>query len=173
MVEQDLGQKVYLLERVYKISESRGIKQATVLRVVSKYLELLREDLIYGKEVTVLGLFTVLPNKILHNTVDTTAMYSKRVGVSVGIPYHTCLEVLKLYLDALRAEVLSGSVVNIRGFLTIKPIMEMSTQVGFHASVSQSIKKDLELLNTDVTSVRVHTHKLLKSKIKYAVESVM
>ena len=85
---------------------------------------------------------------------------------SIGVGYHTVHSIIKEYLSFLREDLLDGNSIDIRGIVSLHPLLRDGKVVKVHSSISTSIKRDLSLQNRDVSSVRAHTHKLLKHSIK-------
>lgn len=149
--------------RVLVIANRYSISKVSVGSIINSYISILRDELLGGREIRVLGLFSIVPNVIVDNRISTTACIAQKVSDDTGISYTTCFHVIKSYLEALKDELSQGISVDVRSIVTLHPIFEEGTLTCIHASVSSSIRRDLAIQNGAVTSVRVHTSKLLKS----------
>lgn len=153
--------------RVWNIADKFNIEQTQVHKIISSYISYCRNLLLTGNEVTFFNLVTMTPNVIVSDYRTTLAYQCKQVSKLCGVSYHTVYIIVKDYLEYIREDILSGNSVDIRGIVTLHPLRDDSgTLTRVHSSISISIKRDLENLNGCVTSVRAHTHKLLKYSIK-------
>lgn len=151
--------------RVYEIADDNGLEQTTVNRIINSYISLCRYDLLHGIEVRFFGLVTLVPDNKSSDFIATLAWYAKEVSKQVGYPYHTVLNVIKQYLGTSKRDLLEGKSIDIRSIVSLHPLYKDNELVKVHASISTSIKEDLQKLNGDVTSARAHTCKLLKYDI--------
>lgn len=152
--------------RVWIIADKYNIEQTQVHKIISSYISICREVLLSGYEVTFFNLVTMIPNPIYSEYKITLAYQCKLLANSIGIGHHTVYSIIKEYLSFLREDLLDGNSVDIRGIVSLHPLLRDGKVVKVHSSISTSIKRDLVLQNRDVSSVRAHTHKLLKHSIK-------
>ena len=160
--------------RVYSIAEEFGVTQVQVNTIINTFINVCREDLINGHIINFVGLVSVVPDYVVTDYVGTTAWYSKIVAQMLSIPYNTTHVIIKAYLDELKADVVQGKSVDIRRIVTLHPLCnESGTLITLHASISVSVKKELQYRNTGVSSVRAHTNKLLKRFLKNSAIEVV
>lgn len=152
--------------RVWIIADKYNIEQTQVHRIITSYISYCRDSLLNGSEVTFLHLVTMTPDIIKLDYRETLAFQCKKVSELCSISYHTVFSIIKEYLLFLQEDLMDGNSVDLRGIVTLHPLCQNGIVVKVHSSVSVSIKRDLGVLNGDVTSVRAHTHKLLKHTIK-------
>lgn len=152
--------------RVWIIADKYNIEQTQVHKIISSYISICREVLLSGYEVTFFNLVTMIPNPTYSEYKITLAYQCKLLASSIGIGYHTVYSIIKEYLSFLREDLLDGNSVDIRGIVSLHPLLRDDKVVKVHSSISTSIKRDLVSQNRDVSSVRAHTHKLLKHSIK-------
>lgn len=150
--------------RVWIIADKYNIEQKQVSKIINSYVYYCRELLLSGYEVTFLDLVTMTPNYLVSDERVTLAYQCKETSKMCGVSYHTVFSVVKEYLEFLKDDLLSGKAVDIRGIVTLHPLcIESGGSIEkVHSSISLSIKRDLAYRNAYVTSVRAHTHKLLK-----------
>lgn len=152
--------------RVYMIAEELEIEQKLVSRVVNRYFSLCRDDVFNGKTVRVLGFVEVVPNIILSNYIDTSAMYCKRVSEIEGITYFTVKSVMRKYFDGCKEDLFNGKTVDFRSLATLHPIVNENGVVNIHSSLSVTINSELQNGMSVVTSARAHLCKVLKSELQ-------
>ena len=152
--------------RVWIIADKYNIEQTQVHKIISSYISICRELLLSGNEVTFFNLVTMIPNPICSDYKTTLAYQCKMISKSINISYHTVYSIIKEYLSFLRDDLLVGKSVDIRGIVSLHPLLRDDKVVKVHSAISTSIKRDLELQNRGVSSIRAHTHKLLKRSIK-------
>lgn len=152
--------------RIFILADQYNIEQVRVSSIISSYISLCRDLIVDGFEVTFSDLVTVVPdsNNVRYKT--TLAYQCKKVAESCGISYHTVFAIIKGYLVFLKEDVMSGVSVDIRGIVSLHPILSDGIVTKVHSSISASIKRDIELRRGYSTNVRVHTHKVLKRSIK-------
>ena len=153
--------------RVYTLADEFGISKVQVNNIINTYISVCREDLLTGHVINFVGLVSVVPNVVISSYVGTTAWYSKKVSQMLNFPYNTVHTIISAYLEDLKDDITVGKAVDIRRIVTLHPLCnENETLVTLHASISVSIKKELQYRNTGVSSVRAHTNKLLKRFLK-------
>lgn len=159
--------KMSLGARVWNIADKYSIEQTQVHKIISSYISYCRDLLLQGYEVTFLNLVTMTPNVIVSDYRTTLAYQCKEVSKACGISYHTVYSIVKEYLYWIKDDIMAGKSSDIRGIVTLHPLIDDSGTISrIHSSISISIKRDLANKNGCVTSVRAHTHKLLKYSIK-------
>lgn len=151
--------------RYYNLSSQFGVDKAKVSRIIRTYISINRAELLSGRIIRFLGLVYIEPDTITSYSISTLALQCKKVADELSLPYQTCLAVVKEYLGYLRSELSCGAVVDIRSIASLHPYYDNGVYKGVQSSISVSIKRDLNELNGVVTSVRVHTCKLLKQSI--------
>lgn len=158
--------KMSLGARVWKIADDYNIEQVQVHKIISSYIAYCRELLLSGNEVTFFGLVTLIPNIMVSDYKTTLAYQCKEVSKVLNMGYYTVYRIVSAYLEFLHDDLLSGNPIDIRGIVSLHPICNEGKVVKVHSSISISIKRDIEIQNRDILSVRAHTHKLLKHIIK-------
>jgi len=148
--------------RLYEVAENYNLNQSDVNRIVNEYITECRQDLFDGKEVRILGLVILVPNPMYSECGATLALYAKKIATKTGCPFHTVRGVVGEYIDILRNELYEGRNIDIRGLVSMHPLMRNGEIVKVHSILSTSIKGDLPYKSQYVTSVRAHTCKLLK-----------
>lgn len=161
--------KTALAARVYGIAEQYNITQVTVHNIINSYIAYCKNLLLYGRRVDFLGLVSLIPDVITNDCVVTLAYDCDILAGQLGLPEHTVFVIIREYLESLKEEVLRGKSVDIRGIVTINPRYENGVLTTVHSAISTSFRKTLCNLDTEVSSIRVHTSKLLKYRIKEAI----
>lgn len=158
--------------RVWIIADKYNIEQTQVNRIINSYVSYCRELILNGYEVTFLDLVTLVPDYLVSDDKMTLAYQCKKVAETCGFSYHTVFSIIKEYLEFIKEDLLSGKSVDIRSIVTLHPLYSEGGNVvtKVHSSISLSIKRDLQLRNGDVSSVRAHTHKLLKYIVRQGAE---
>lgn len=156
--------------RVWIIADKYNIEQTQVHKIISSYISFCRELLLSGNEVTFFNLVTMTPDYIISDYKTTLAYQCKKVSQSYNISFHTVHSIIKEYLSFLQEDLLDGNSIDLRGIVSLHPLCQDGKVVKVHSSISTSIKRDLASRNGDVSSVRAHTHKLLKHSIKLSSE---
>ena len=157
--------------RIYIIADNYNIEQVQVHKIISSYISVCRGLLLSGYEITFLNLVTLIPNVIVTDYKMTLAYQCKLVSDALSIGYHTVFAIIKEYLTFLREDLLNGNSVDIRGIVTLHPLLSDDKVVKIHSAISVSIKRDLELQSGYVTSIRAHTSKLLRYSVKLNAQS--
>ena len=147
--------KTMLGIRVYNFANQYGIQKSTVHTIINSYIDYCKELLLKGIKVDFLGLCSLVPDYKVDSFNRTLAYDCKVLFV-----------VINEYLMSIKDEVLSGKPASIRGIVTLKPIYVEDTLTKVHSSISLSFKKLIEERNTLVSSIRVHTSKILKFEVK-------
>ena len=158
--------KTMLGIRVYNFANQYGIQKSTVHTIINSYIDYCKELLLKGIKVDFLGLCSLVPDYKVDSFNRTLAYDCKILSDILGLPTHTVFVVINEYLMSIKDEVLSGKPASIRGIVTLKPIYVEDTLTKVHSSISLSLKKLIEERNTLVSSIRVHTSKILKFEVK-------
>ena len=77
-------------------------------------------------------------------------------------------------MNSLIEDILKGKPIEIRGILSVVPINNGEKVIKVHSVISSQLKEHLKERNTGVTSIRIHTHKLLKYNVgtsQYSIQS--
>lgn len=152
--------------RVYRIAESKGIMQTVTHDIITSYIEYCRNLILEGYQVSFFGLVTLVPNVIVDDSLVTQAYICKKVSQKIGISYHTVYAIIAEYLKEVNDDLLDGKSVDIRRVVSLHPLRDMDDNLKtVNASISVSIKRDLNIKNGCVTSVRAHTSRLIKRSI--------
>jgi len=158
--------KTSIAIKVYVIAEEYGVPRTIVKSIISSYIDYCKDLILHGERVDFVGLVSVVPDVQVETYNSTLAFECTKLADVLGIPYNTVFIIIREYINGLIDELLNGKSVEIRGIVTMKPYYENDKIGGIHASISTSIKKALSLINSPVSSVRVHTHKLLKYNLQ-------
>lgn len=158
--------KTTLCRRVWLLADKYNIPQVSVHSIINTYIDYCKEQLYYGKEVVILGLVTLVPDKIYDKYKTTLAYDCKEIAHRVGLPSHTVYIIIREYIASLEEEILNGKSVEMRNLVTIHPIKTNGVFCKIHSAISTTIKNDISKYNLPINSVRVHTHKNLKYKQK-------
>lgn len=161
MYKRSLGTRIWI------IADKYNIEQVQVSNIIKAYVSFCREKLLEGYVVSFSDLVVLVPDNLISKYRMTLAYQCKQVSKICGKSYHTVFSIINEYLSFLREDVVErGNSVDIRGIVSIHPILRDDVIVKVHSSISCSIKRDLSERNGYVTHVRAHTHKLLKHSIK-------
>lgn len=154
--------------RVYKLSDTLNVKRAVVNRVITRYFQLCREDLMSGKVVHIVGFALIKPSLIYDEYIDTRAMYCLRVSRIEGVPFHTVLRLINEYLEICTEELNNIQSVTFHGLCSLHPYSEKGQLRGIRLSLSATINKELAEVDSPIR-VRAALCKMLKSKTKTGV----
>jgi len=150
--------------RVYEISEGYNIEQTKVKEIIQEFIVYCVRRLSFGERVDFLGLVSFIPDIELCSAT-TLAFKCYDLADNLGLPRYTVFCVVQEYISSLRDELVKGNTIEIRGMVSMHPMLESGVVTKVHSRISTSIKANLLNYNTNVTSVRVHTHKLLKRRL--------
>lgn len=163
--------KYSISERVLMLSERFNITQNVVHKVINAYLTYCREALLQGKQLKYFGLVTLVPDKVTDTFITTLAYDCSLIAEEIKLPQYTVYTIVNEYLQSLREDVLMGRDAEIRGLVVLKPIYnEYDIVIGVHANTSTMLKQYIEESDSEITSVRAHTHKFLKNDIKRRIK---
>lgn len=157
--------RTYIGCQVYKLAEVYNISQVSVRTIVDSYILYCRNRLASGGRVDFFGLAYITPEFEYVKSNITLAYECKLVADQIGFPQYTVYIVIKAYIDDLINSVLTGKTAEIRGILSVHPLMQNGCFCKIHSSVSQALKSYLYESNAVCGSIRVHTYKILKNKI--------
>lgn len=143
------------------MSEELNISCADVKRITDRYIELVRAEVLSGREVHIFGLVSLVPDVVVDSYVSTTALYAKTISKELGIPYHTVMGTLREYINSLKETLLEGKNITICRIVGVYPTVT-EEGIRIYTRISESIRTDLYNENSCVTSVRAHTNKLFK-----------
>ena len=159
-------EKTSIAIKVYIIAEQYDIPRTVVKSIISSYIDYCKDLILHGERVDFIGLVSVVPDVQFETYNSTLAYECMKLSDRLGIPYNTVFIIIREYINGLIDELLEVKTVEIRGIVTMKPYYENGIIGGIHASISTSIKKALAKIDSPVSSVRVHTHKLLKYNLQ-------
>lgn len=153
-----------IYDQTWVVADKYSIPRTTVHTIISSYMSYCKELLVRGERVDFFGLVSIVPNVLTCHYSSTMALNSKVVGERISIPPHTVFRVMEAYIGDAIESIKRGTTVEIRGLVVCKPINEGGVVAKIHSNVSQSLKN--VLVDSVVTSVRVHTYKCLRDMIK-------
>ena len=159
--------KIYLGTRVYNIANQYDISSTIVHRIIKEYIEYSKNLLLHGERIDFLGLLYIEPDVKFKKYNTTLGYICKQVSNKLQLPSHTVYVIIKEYLLSLKEGLFEGKTAEIRGIVTIHPIVIDGKITKIHSAISLSIKKYLEdnKNNTIIHSARVHTYKNLREEI--------
>lgn len=157
--------KMSLNTRVYNLASKYGIEQTKVHIIITGYVDYCKELLYHGYKVDILGLASLIPNVLVNDCSTTLAYECKYLANQLGLPQHTVYVIVQEYINSLIDDVLNGSPIEVRGLFSVVPINDGQSVVKIHSVISSQVKEHLKERETPVTSIRIHTHKLLKYKV--------
>lgn len=151
--------------QVWVIADKYNIPQTTVHNIINSYLSYCKDLLVRGERVDFFGLVSVVPN-VINNKFSTTLAYNcEKVADMLSLPSHTVYRIIEAYIEDAIESIQKGVTVEIRGIVVCKPIYEDGKITKIHSNISQSLKNILVDVETNVTSLRVHTYKSLRDKL--------
>lgn len=154
-------------EHIMRLVNQYNITQTAVGEIIDCYLRYCKDLLVTGNRVEFFGLATVIPDYEVSGYSTTLAYECDKIADVLHLPRHTVYAVVSSYIDNAVASVLSGSIVTLRGILTVKPIMDEFGEITrVHSNISNAMKLRLNEVDTKVTGFRVHTNKYLKKQIR-------
>lgn len=157
-------ERTYIYSQTYNIASKHGLDRSKVTEIVSLYLEYTRNKLMTGNAIDFLDILSVVPDKTYTAYKSTLAYDCMILANKIGIPYITFYTIIRGYLEDIKNNLFDNKVVNIRGIVTLQPIRKNGKLVSVYSNISQSISQALP--NQYISSVRVHTSKLLRKEIK-------
>lgn len=159
--------KMSLGARVYVIAEKYNIEQVKVHTIINSYISYCKDLLLSGHKVDIFGLASITPDVIIDEYATTLAYDCKLISKDLYLPSHTVYVIVQEYINSLIDNILSGKEVDVRGLFSVHPLssLENDKVTKIHTAISSQLKIKLGTMDTPVTSVRVHTHKLLKYAI--------
>lgn len=158
--------------QVWIVADKYNIPKKTVHEIISSYLDYCKVLLVRGERVDFFGLVSIVPDVVVNRYASTLALNSSVVGRKIGVPEHTVFRVMEAYIEDAIEGIQKGTTVEIRGLVVCKPIFENGVVSKIHSNVSQTLKSLFVGEHTPVSSVRVHTYKCLKDKVKNRGDSV-
>ncbi len=161
-----VSEKTCFSMRVYEIASQYGVSQGMTHSVISTYIRFCREMLMQGEPLDFLGIVYIEPDVITSKYRSTLAYRCRAISDGLSLPAHTVYAIIRGYLDSLREEVLRGIPVEIRGLVTVTPLYRDGVLGIIHSSISDVIRDKLQEGDYPVSSVRVHTHKILKDQLR-------
>ncbi len=168
MKKMPLGDRVYLLANKY------GIEQTKVHTIIGAYTDYCKEMLYSGYRVDLIGLASLIPDRERTGLTTTLAYECRDIAKQLSLPNHTVYVIVQEYLNSLIEDILKGKPVEIRGMMSVVPINNGEKVIKVHSVISSQLKEHLKEKNTGVTSIRIHTHKLLKYNVgttQYNIQS--
>ena len=157
--------KMSLNTRVYILASKYGIEQTKVHMIITGYIDYCKEMLYQGYRVDILGLASLIPKELKEDCMTTLAYECKHLANKLKLPSHTVYVIVQEYINSLIDDVLNGVPIEVRGLFSVVPINDGQQVTKVHSVISSQIKEHLKERDTKVTSIRIHTHKLLKYKV--------
>lgn len=147
--------------QVWDLSSKLQLPQTTVKLVVNSYMAYCKELLIAGGRLDFYGFVSVVPygGKPVYST--TFAYNCLEVADRIQVPYYTVYKIMESYVNNCIECLHNGIVVEIRGLVVCKPMLEDGVLCKVRSRASQCIKDWLP----DGISVRVYTSKILKKRM--------
>lgn len=159
-----MNQKTQLGVRVYALAKQYNIEYKMVHTIITNYLEYCKSELLSGRVVDFVGLVSVIPDVIVSDYKSTMAYECSFVAKALSLPQHTVYVIVRAYLDDLLDDIVSCKTASIRGIVNIHPIQKDGKLTNIHSAISTSFKSNISE-DSVITSVRVHTSKLLKQRL--------
>ena len=160
-----MNNKIYLAMRVYNISDKYNVNKILVHSIIEEYINFSKKSLLNGERIDFLGLVYIEPDVVSKNYKSTLGFTCKLIADDLGLPSHTVYVIVKEYLLSLKDGILDGKTAEIRGIVTMHPLIKNGKVTNIHSAISTSIKKYIEENNCSINSVRVHTYKSLKEEL--------
>lgn len=165
--------KMSLNTRVYMLANKYGLEQNKVHMIITGYIDYCKEMLYQGYRVDILGLASLIPNELREDCMTTLAYECKYLAEQLKLPSHTVYVIVQEYINSLIDDVLNGKPIEVRGLFSVVPINDGKQVVKIHSVISSQVKEHLKERETFVTSIRIHTHKLLKYKVSNSDRSIV
>lgn len=151
--------------QVWNIANQYNITQTTVHEIIDSYLSYCKEQLLSGFRVDFFGLVSIVPDVELSRYDYTLAYECEKVANMLKLPQYTVFVVIDAYITDAINSVKSGMVAELRGLVSVKPLIVGDEIAKVHSSISQSLKLLLPYKDSPVTSFRVHTYKCLRDSL--------
>jgi len=153
--------------QVYNIAESYGVTHVMVSDILQCYLGYCRELLLAGYRVDFYGLVSLIPTPLVSDRETTMAYECSKVAEVLGLPSATVIAIISAYIEDCIFSVKSGVIAEIRGLVTMRPLLENGVVTRVRASISTYFKGQIESKDDlDLVRVRAHTYKSLRSELK-------
>ena len=157
--------KMPLNDRICLLAKKYNIEQTKVHSILTAFTDYCKEMLYNGYRVDLIGLASLIPDNERTGLTTTLAYECRDIAKQLSLPNHTVYVIVQEYLNSLIEDILKGRPIEIRGILSIVPINNGEKVIKVHSVISSQIKEHLKEKNTGVTSIRIHTHKLLKYNV--------
>lgn len=156
--------RTYLGCQVYNIAQQHDVPNTLVHRIITTYIEYLKECLFRGERIDIYGLVSIVPDVITAEYNKTLAYDCYIIADMLGLPRYTVYAIIKAYIEDAKASIMEGTIVELRSLVTIKPYLDSKGEklVSVNSSVSQSLKNRLGTDGCVINSFRVHTYKVLR-----------
>ena len=151
--------------QVWGIAEQYNISISVAKEIINSYLNHCKVSLVNGECVDFFGIVRIVPDRIQTDYSSTLGYECLKVANSLSMPYYTVYAVIKAYLNDLLDNILNGRVAEVRGLVTVKPLLVDGKLTTVHSHISQSLKEVLQRSTSPVSSVRVHTYKSLRDRM--------
>lgn len=148
--------------RVFNLAERFNITLADTERILKGYVTYIKDAVASGREVDIGGLVVMYPMGVAIEKRYTLAYDLKCLANQLRLPCYTVTAVIQQYIEDLRQDILNGESVEIRGIVSITPLVLDNNIVGFRAKASKSLKGYCQ--EYDINA-RVRTHMALKQYI--------
>ena len=149
--------------RVITLAEKFNITMADTDRIVKGYIQFIKDSVKQGRQVDICGLALVYPKDIEVSERFTLSYDLKCLAEQLKLPQYTVSMIVKEYISELVDELLSGQSIEIRGILTMKPIMRGDEIISIRSKTSKSIR---EYCMQSGIYAKVKVHSMLRNKVE-------
>lgn len=161
-----MDNKICFALRVYNIAEKYDVNKVLVHEIISEYISFTKSTLLNGERIDFIGLLYIEPDITVKKYKSTLGYTCKLISDDLGLPTNTVYIIVKEYLLSLKEGLFQGKTAEIRGIVTIHPLMTDDKITNIHSAISTSIRRYINENDCVINSVRVHTYKSLKEEIK-------
>ena len=150
--------KVSIYLKVENLAKQFNIPKSMVRDIISEYVAYCKKLIKHGIRVDFVGLVAIEPSTEQGTYSITNAYICHKIADALSLTLNTVQTVVQTYLDGIVEEIMNERCAEIRGLVTIKVLDDV-----VHSYISSTLKDDL---NPNVESVRVHTSRFLRQKLK-------
>lgn len=156
-----------LNNRLRPIAENLGLSYSGVKDIVADFVTVCQSLLLSGYRVEIPCVVSVVPDVEKEYNV-TFAYICYKIADLEKRPRESVYIVINEYINSiLKSLVTDKTPVDIRGLVTLKPFGVYGTdEYVVHGSISTTFKDKIKAADTTISSVRVHTARQLRNKIK-------
>ena len=157
--------KRVMSESVDEVALRLNISKEFVRGVIESYIDVCKTMLLRNVRVTLFDLVDIVPSDEHIGEYITPTFMCGIVTEEYGYTYTTVVTIIMEYFRVLREDLQNGRPITVRGLCTVYPMQNKEKKV-LHAQISRALKATL---NSCGVNIRVHTNKLLKTQINYAL----